>query len=172
MLTVLDAFIEYDANNTLVVSSPGWLRVCGKLAGAYWDGQAYKHTYRADVQPVIRQLFAADSARDGDESEHYMLKQKDKTAPRIYFDEFQDRYHLNEDLFLLAVRRGYWDSNAVIRRGHWDSDVEKGESVDGLVLRRHQNGLDYVRVGIFTDAGRQSLLPFFDGLPESDITLL
>lgn len=172
MLTVLDTFIEYDANNTLVASSPGWLRVRGKLAGAFWDGQAYKHTYRADVQPVIRQLFAADSARDGDESEHYMLKQKDKTAPRIYFDEFQDRYHLNEDLFLLAVRRGYWDSDAVIGRGHWDSDVAKGEAVDGLVLRRHQNGLDHVRVGIFTDAGRQSLLPFFDSLPESDITIL
>ena len=172
MLTVLDTFIEYDANNTLVASSPGWLSVRGKLAGAFWDGQAYKHTYRADVQPVIRQLFAADSARDGDESEHYMLKQKDKTAPRIYFDEFQDRYHLNEDLFLLAVRRGYWDSDAVIGRGHWDSDVAKGEAVDGLVLRRHQNGLDYVRVGIFTDAGRQSLLPFFDSLPESDITIL
>ncbi|KZM19431.1 hypothetical protein ST47_g9417 [Ascochyta rabiei] len=159
--TITDMHIEYDENNMIVATPPAWLRIRGKLAKAYWEGQGFRYIHKAKGVPVIREVCPAQATQEPEGEEASFFFDDARYAPRLFFDEYQDRYHLDEDIYLLAIRHAFPEG-----------DVDKVGSVDGLVLRRSEGLSHFTRVGIFSDAHCLQLLPFFDCLSESEIVIV
>lgn len=159
MVTLIDVQVAY-AQEEISRATGGYLHIRGKLATGYWDSDEYMPSRN----PVIRGLESLRSEKDlasGIEpssslSFHDVRFSK---APSIKFDELQEKFDLDEDLFFLPVRKAVASSR--------DADF-----IHGLVLRSSQSPGHFTRVGVFTDEGRRATFPFFSALDDTELVIL